>query len=392
MHTPPGYAGSGSNAICPEKRGSAPPAPWPDDAGPGARVTAGRSRRVDQPTIGRRAGAPRAVPDRTDRLGAIRVLFRAAAGPRIGFGHLIRARSLARALGTTARVSIRGTEATCRIAARYGFVLQPSGIGALDGRTRPDVLVVDDPSGMEGAIWVDAARSRGIAVVTVADRGIGCVDGDIVVDGSLEPLAGACVLGGPLFAVLDPTVAMARELAPIERGGVLIALGGGTHVHTWGTALAGAICERIPNAQVRIVGGFARVAQPASGPVRWVSAPDGLVRELRRAAVAVVAGGLTLYEAAALGVPTVGLAVVPAQQRAIAAFAWRGAALNAGLASRRGATARAADAVFSLLSHRQRASRMASAAARLVDGRGVFRVADAIRDLAARHEDRRHAA
>jgi hypothetical protein len=195
-----------------------------------------------------------------------------------------------------------------------------------------------------------------------------------------------------MFAVLDPSVAAARE-CPCDRSGVLVALGGGAHVHAYGEALADAICERMPGVRVRIVGGFVGRPRGDRGTaVRWISTPHGLNDELRRAAAAVVAGGLTLYEAAALGAPIVGLAVVPAQQPAIAAFARRGAAAQAGLASEAGALSRAADAVRTLMTHRQRAARLAAAAARLVDGRGVFRAADAIRELADRPKDHVHAA
>ena len=40
--------------------------------------------------------------------GDLRILFRAAAGPRRGFGHLVRCRSLARALGVRPLVALRG--------------------------------------------------------------------------------------------------------------------------------------------------------------------------------------------------------------------------------------------------------------------------------------------
>jgi len=43
--------------------------------------------------------------------------------------------------------------------------------------------------------------------------------------------------------------------------------------------------------------------------------------------VAVVGGGVSLYEAAALGVPAVGVPVVPAQTPTVRAFARRGAAV-----------------------------------------------------------------
>jgi len=38
-----------------------------------------------------------------------RILLRVAAGPRLGFGHLVRARTLTRALDADVRISVRGT-------------------------------------------------------------------------------------------------------------------------------------------------------------------------------------------------------------------------------------------------------------------------------------------
>jgi spore coat polysaccharide biosynthesis predicted glycosyltransferase SpsG len=322
----------------------------------------------------------------------MRVLFRVAAGPRIGFGHLMRARSLARALGTAPLVSIRGTEETCRTAVRHGVEPQRLALDCFDGSKPFDLLVVDDPARDEAEPWVLAARQRGIPVVAVIDRGLAYVDADLVIDGSIEPCAGPRVLNGPMYAVIDPSIATARDLPSVERSGVLIALGGGAHVRAWGAAVARAIRRQLPDVRVRIAGGFTRPPSADDESVRWISAPHGLTDELRRAAVAVVAGGLTLYEAAALGAPIVGLAVVPEQQPAIAAFARRGAAMNAGIAGDAAALQRAADAVLTLVTHRQRAARFAAAASRLVDGRGAFRAADAIRQLARPHTDHSHAA
>ena len=43
--------------------------------------------------------------------GDLRILFRAPAGPRRGFGHLVRCRSLARALGVRPLIALRGGRA-----------------------------------------------------------------------------------------------------------------------------------------------------------------------------------------------------------------------------------------------------------------------------------------
>lgn len=325
----------------------------------------------------------------------MRVLFRVAAGPRIGFGHLVRCRSLARVLGVEPTVSVRGSRVTHRVAVARGLDVRPGGIALLNGGTRPDVLVVDDPSAPQAAQWVRRAREQRVPVATLHDLGLGYVESDLAIDGSIDPGVAltTVALRGPMYAVLDPSVAATRQLAPRVRHGVLIALGGGEHVHRHGSDLAAAILERRPEVSIRIVEGFSgRSTHPTHPGVQWVSSPDGLADELRHAAVAVVAGGLTLYEAAALGTPTVAMAVVTAQQPTIRGFARRAAIVDAGIVTHPTAPANAADAVANLLTHPAQAARLGKTAARLVDGLGAFRAADAILQLADLGEDSFHAA
>lgn len=324
----------------------------------------------------------------------MRVLFRVAAGPRLGFGHLMRARSIARALGVTPTVCIRGDRTAVATATARGFQVERGGLGILRAN-RPRVLVVDDPLEAEAARWVERARATRIPVATLHDLGLGFVESDLAIDGSIEQgdRREPFTLAGPLYAVLDPAVAQMRTQPLGERRAVLLALGGGDHVHQWGEMLARAIRSRRPDATIRIAQGFSREARTSADPrITWVSAPDGLAGELAAAAVAVVGGGVTLYEAAVLATPAVGVAVVSAQQPTIRGFARRGAAVDAGIFSDPAAFAHAADAVADLLEHPVRAARLGATAAHLVDGRGVFRVADAIRQLARRAEDESHAA
>ena len=102
---------------------------------------------------------------------------------------------------------------------------------------------------------------------------------------------------------------------------VLVALGGGSHVKGVAQHLADAIYAVCPRAEILVASGFSRGRRKPLRHARWLSTTDGLASALRECDVAVVAGGVTLYEACALGVPAVGLAVVPAQRRAIRAFA-----------------------------------------------------------------------
>lgn len=319
----------------------------------------------------------------------MRILFRAAAGPRLGFGHLVRCRSIARALGVTPAVSIRGSLNTRSIAAARGWEVRPDSLDLLQPQAAPDVLVVDDPSPADARRWVGAARRRRVPVATLHDLGLGFTDSDLPIDGSIDAHRDAthATLAGPMFAVLDPAIPHAREdAAQAARGGVLVALGGGAHIHRVGARLAAALVAALPHMAVRIIEGFTRPGRQrgASPDVTWVAAPNGLASELSRASIVVVAGGMTLYEAAALGRPAVALAVVPAQRATIAGFARRGAAIDAGLMDDEGAVPRVTEAVAALASDVMGADRLGATAARLVDGRGVFRVADALRELASR--------
>jgi spore coat polysaccharide biosynthesis predicted glycosyltransferase SpsG len=101
---------------------------------------------------------------------------------------------------------------------------------------------------------------------------------------------------------------------------------------------------------------------------------------MARASVAVVGGGVSLYEACAQGVAAVGVPVVPAQRPTVAAFVKRGAArgVTRGRVSARSVAAECA-ALLTDEAMRRHTARMGR---RLIDGRGAFRAAAAVSRLA----------
>ncbi len=317
------------------------------------------------------------------------VLFRTTAGPRRGFGHLVRCHSLARALDVVPVVSLRATAATARSARRLGCRLVPGGAGQAIAESGCQVLVVDDPSSGPAETWIRAGRRAGRSVVTVHDLGIGCLEGDLVVDGSVirKPVLRAAygqVVSGPAYAVLDPGLMAWRRRgeAPVGRIQVLIALGGGTN-STLAAAIADALIAADAQVHVRIAGGFS-VAGAGQIRVRprvcWLGRVPGLGRELARADVAVVGGGVTLYEACAVGVPAVAVPVVDAQRDTIAAFVRKGAAC--GIVEGPVDPDRVVSLVLSLAESRARRTQVASRATRLIDGKGAARVAQFVTRLA----------
>jgi len=311
----------------------------------------------------------------------LRILFRAPAGPRRGFGHLVRCRSLARALGVRPLVALRGGPAIEEAALALGCDVVHGGAACLLRRLAPDVLVVDDPIAADARRWIAAGRRAGCLVVSVHDLGLGCLDADLVIDGSVTLNARAeqgTTLAGPRFALLDPELFEEKE--PRDPCSVLVALGGGPRAEL-AIDIAEAIVDHVPHATVRVAGGFMSSPPRVRQQITWVGPTRNLHQEMARASVAVVGGGVSLYEACAHGTPVVGVPVVPSQRPTVAAFVARGAAKG----SARGPV-RAADVAnecVSLLSDAAMRRHLSRTGRRLIDGRGAFRAAAAVRRMVA---------
>jgi spore coat polysaccharide biosynthesis predicted glycosyltransferase SpsG len=166
------------------------------------------------------------------------VLFRAAAGPRRGFGHLVRCRSLARALGVRPLMSIRGGPRVRAAARSLGCEMVDGSATAVLAGLAPHVVVVDDPIASDARRWIACARRYNCLVVTVHDLGLGACEGDLVVDGSIANTARGSkdrllrlkqtFLRGPRYALLDPAFASPLRAVKHPRAPrVLVALGGG---------------------------------------------------------------------------------------------------------------------------------------------------------------------
>lgn len=317
------------------------------------------------------------------------VVFRVAAGPRLGFGHLARCRAIAAALGIRPRMSIRGTAATRRAASRLAVEV----IGGARALTalRPDVVVVDDPHAGSARRWTALARRYGCKVAAIADSGQGRLPADLVIDGRICAAATSRrtpTLHGPRFAVVDARIAGLRTGVTTAPHRVVVALGGGRHVRQHVARVVAALAAALPQADIRVAPGFTDGALPALPAGRWI-APDALAPTLATAALAVVAGGVTLYEALALGVPTLGVAVVAPQRRTVRQLAAMGAVVDAGPVQQPGLPARLATLAAGVAASPTLSRRLARRGRRLIDGVGTQRIAEAIARLG--HRGGRHA-
>lgn len=311
------------------------------------------------------------------RGGPPTVLFHAAAGRRLGYGHLVRCGALAAAMRVRGLVSLgRARPEAVRAAAQLGLRVCTG--RSLLRRIAPLLVVVDHPNRRAAARWMRRARAHGIPVASIHDRGIGRVESDLVIDGALEARSGRRRdLVGVRFAILRDDIQSIRRASPARhRRTVVVALGGGGHVRRHAAGLARAIRARVPSSRVVVAPGFSVATPPALPPgCTWLPASGRLAHALATAAAAIVAGGVTLYEAAALGTPVVAVSVVSAQSPTVRRFARTGALLAAGDVRSADARRRAAESVARLLDDPVFARRLGARAQRLVDAGGTARVA-----------------
>jgi spore coat polysaccharide biosynthesis predicted glycosyltransferase SpsG len=164
---------------------------------------------------------------------------------------------------------------------------------------------------------------------------------------------------------------------------ILVALGGGSR-QAIAARLVRGIAARAGDVEIRVAGGFSGGRRvPALKNGTWIDAREGLAEELSSSEVAVLAGGVTLYEACALGVPSVAVALNCGQHMTIRALARRGVTVDAGAVTGEKTRDRVAREVARLLGDPATRRRMATTGRRLVDARGAFRVAARLRQLAA---------
>jgi hypothetical protein len=299
----------------------------------------------------------------------------------------MRALRLAALVNRPAVLSVRGVEAALRVPAGPLERIADSAASTALARLRPDVLVIDDPNERAGRRWLAAARRYACPVVSLVDSGIGTRAADLVIDGSVAPpvrrLPRDRTLRGPALAVLDPAVAGWRG-RPGPRGGafIFLTLGGGCFGH-YAARLAAAL-RPLARDGVVVAGGFVdgRPPVPLSG-VRWLGPQPSLVPWLRGATVAVVAGGLTMYEACAIGVPTVAVPIVRPQGRAVSAMAAVGGVVPAWRRNGRPSVAAVTARVAALLGSPARRRALVRRSTAIVDGRGAFRVAMLLRRIDA---------
>jgi spore coat polysaccharide biosynthesis predicted glycosyltransferase SpsG len=312
-----------------------------------------------------------------------RIAIRADGGGRIGLGHVMRCAALAAALdraghralfitatpeilppGLEGAADIRILDAAETAARLTGYLL------------RSDVsLLVGDWKHVDPAL-VAAVRAAGIVTVLLGGQ-TGEATPDLLIRQSLAqtpPPPEVTTLDGPDYLLLDHAYSglPPRAVRPVARQ-VLVSLGGTD------TPVIARI-ESVLDALANECGIQADIRRPAGGPVLLPL----LHAALKDADIGILAGGTTLHEAAATGLPVICVPI--AENQDVRAGQVEPLGLGLRIDPDTHFETRLADALRALIPDAGRRSAMARTGQALVDAKGADRVA---RDLLERRLPRR---
>lgn len=330
------------------------------------------------------------------------VLFRPDGGAGAGLGHVSRCLSLAAAVRSGGGRPWFVTEADAvgrvRAAGFKGEVAEPAPgdpLGLLGARA--EAVVVDSyrltPPYLE-RLYAGTAR-----LALVDDLGELYAPADLVVNGAAhagtlgyDRTAAGVLLLGPRYMLLRPEYAGApARSVPAHPRHVLVAMGGGDPLGIMERVLVEVRAALGPGPELHaIVGPYFGPEWAAEGTAaRWAAegvhlhrTPSDLRPHVARADLAVTAAGITLYELAACGVPTVAFSIAPNQRPQLEVLAGEGALASAGDASSPGFP-RSLRAALRRLATADVRSALGRAAHAVVDGAGASRVAVCLLALCA---------
>ena len=327
------------------------------------------------------------------------VVFRVAGGPRLGFGHIVRALSLSKAMQVAPRMSVRGTAETKKVAHRLGALVKEQSLAGVLARGDVRLLVIDDPDARAAADALALARRHGAMVASIHDLGLAPIASDLAIDGSLAMIRKAWpatdALLGPRYAVLDPSlltagpsVGQSMRAQSEGRLRVLVSLGGGPRV-TAGLRIARAIADANQDAWVTLAAGFsarplhdASSARAAAGIAVVAAQRTGPRRRggARRRRDALRSGAARRADRGARGRD--GADANDSRLRARRRIDCGGLSAIAGdRAAAERTRAKAVQAVEALLADEEKRRAMAVQGQQQVDGRGALRVAAALKRL-----------
>ncbi|MEA2063370.1 MAG: hypothetical protein U9P14_06715 [Gemmatimonadota bacterium] len=335
------------------------------------------------------------------------IVFRCDGSFEGGLGHLARCTMLARELNSTGCAFIIRPDPAAEDFLRVGKVdfhilpgpycperIEAAFVAEIARRAGARIVIVDKKD--NGAGFVKALKRAGLFVVDIEDRGDGRNWADILIDPHIRPgsseeknYTGSAFCGfGPGWVLLDPVYARLRHRSGNNKPAshqlteVTVSCGHSDPARLT-SRVAGVLAGHLgktngkeKSTRVNLVTGAAARGTLENCPLknaRILEGPDSLARCLQRSGLAIVSGGITMFESMCLGLPVI---VVPQHaEQAINAgkFAARGALLAAPLPEQGDFSGQLSELIGRVLAERKLREQLSSAALALVDGHGTSR-------------------
>ena len=344
----------------------------------------------------------------------VHILVRLDANHKIGLAHAIRVSAILDLLTVPYQVSVVGEgdlianffpgQQVFRVTADNN-----ADFFSLIDELQPDIILIDHPQ--LGSIFWRLLRGRvsGIPIVAIDDEG-GDVEADLIFNGTVldqyhhYPLAGpqAMLMLGRAYTLIRPIFGTTLWQNP-RKACVVIVVGSGDEASAWALQLmSGRVDLSSWGAVTMIVGrAFPAMSQLQSDcDGLGVSLASGLSGEhmasaLSQASVALITGGMIVYEALAVGVPAI---VFPQIENLIPEATWfaqRGCIVDLGYGGGMNTTL-VSEAVSRLLASSSDRTAMSIIQRATIDGHGMQRTATEIDNLlrarassAMRHFDKK---
>jgi UDP-2,4-diacetamido-2,4,6-trideoxy-beta-L-altropyranose hydrolase len=334
--------------------------------------------------------------------GFMDVLFCPDLGVAAGLGHLARCSALAAAIGRAGgRPSFAAGEQDLQLLTGRGLTAHLCGDGA---SSAPERVLASDVSAFDVVVLdsyhlapahLEALRRRNMTVVVIDDLARVYAPSDIVVNGAAhaakveygDPRAGALLLG-PRYVLIGAQYAAPPRVLHVDRvQSVLVSLGGGDPLGMMADLLRHVRQAVCPDVEVRALIGpyFPAEWHGEAATERWHSrgvtlhAGSGSIRDSAAGCdLAVSAAGITLYELAAMGIPTVAFSIAENQRPQLAMLSVLGSLESVGDAGDAAFWVSLEASVRQVSESAAARQRLGTAARELVDGYGADRVAAAI--------------
>jgi UDP-2,4-diacetamido-2,4,6-trideoxy-beta-L-altropyranose hydrolase len=287
------------------------------------------------------------------------------AGPRLGYGHVVRCMRLAQALAKRNKVVFYPLSEPCiEFVAPSGFAMANLPSSLKDATAFPPLVITDlrESHGITAMIHRHGARH-----LSIHDLGLAQCQSDVVIDGSIMRLFPyPADKGRDLY--VGPQYMITRDIVPRGKPNntVLVTFGGGST-----SQFAAGISEQL----------FAMGLTPITtqGFIGSAALSDAEFAEaMSTCRFAISGSGVTLYDLLASGVPTIAVAFDRLQLRTADAFHEFGAVLSAGLLER-WSPASLRRCTKEMLENRPLVERLTRAGQTLVDGKGLSRVVEIVR-------------